>query len=248
MTCRPGTGRSCRPCRRDRVRVGCCEPGKADPGRGPGSRWRYPGRSPGVSSASPAIGARTRRSNLTFVHRSGFALARIHNRPDRHGQMLAGGHDGRRPEPVVRRFGPLPTGRAPRLATHFIAFSFRCDSHRFTGCRCGLLGRRDVLAGAGGFCSALKGLLEKQLPQRVGGPGFPLTGGPPVAGGQPGGCLGGAENRQQARPPGRHPGRGVPRRRLLARRRQVDRANSSHPNTTGHQLLFTVRGYRVKGS
>jgi hypothetical protein len=31
---------------------------------------------------------------------------------DRHGQMLAGGHDGRRPEPVVRRFGHLPTGRA----------------------------------------------------------------------------------------------------------------------------------------
>ena len=58
----------------------------------------------------------------------------------------------------------------------------------------------DVLAGADGFAPALKGLLEKQLPQRVGGPGFLLTGCPPVAGGQPGECLGGAVNRQQ---PGR---------------------------------------------
>ena len=73
-------------------------------------------------------------------------------------------------------------------------------------------GRRDVLAGVGGvLVPRSRGLLEKQLPQHVGGPGFPLTGGPPVAGGQPGECLGGAENRQQARLPGRHPGRGVAR-------------------------------------
>jgi len=51
-----------------------------------------------------------------------------------------------------------------RLAAHSIAFGFRYDSHRFTGGRCGLLGRRDVLAGADGFCSRAQGLLEKQLP------------------------------------------------------------------------------------
>jgi hypothetical protein len=49
-----------------------------------------------------------------------------------------------------------------------------------------------------GFAPALKGLLEKQLPQRVGGPGFPLTGGPPVAGGQP--VNGSVEQRTDSKP------------------------------------------------
>jgi len=78
---------------------------------------------------------------------------------DRHGQMLAGGYDGRRPEPVVRRSGHLSAGRAgPGLAAHSIAFSFRCDSHRFTGCRCGLLGRRDGWLEPTGSAPALKGV------------------------------------------------------------------------------------------
>jgi hypothetical protein len=89
-----------------------------------------------------------------------------------------------------------------------------------------------------------RGLLEKQLAQCVGGPGFPLTGGPPVAGGQPGECLGGAENRQQARPPGRHPGWGVARCRLLVRRRQVDRQT---PHTRIRRVTSFFSRYRAIG-
>jgi hypothetical protein len=52
---------------------------------------------------------------------------------------------------ICRLAGPVPASCSLRCLQLPLRFS------RFTGCRCGLLGRRDVLAGADGFCSRAQG-------------------------------------------------------------------------------------------
>ena len=73
---------------------------------------------------------------------------------------------------ICRLAGPVPAG----YSLHCLQFPLRFSSRHGRPLRAA--GRRDAWSRR--VCShAKRGLLEKQLPQRVGGQGFPPTGGPP---------------------------------------------------------------------
>ena len=168
---------------------------------------------------------------------------------DRYGQMLAGGHDGRRPEPVVLRFGHLPTGRTGpgRLLTPLPSVSATiliASRAAVAGCWAGVTCCREPT----GFAPALKGVAGEAVAAARRRSGFP-TDWRSTRGGWSARWMPRWSREPTASPAAEassRAGRSAPS--ALCSPAPGGSANSSHPNTTGHQLLVTVQGYRVKGS